>query len=303
MELNKLDLNRLLTFLVIAEAGGVSAAARRLALTRSALSHSLSSLEAALGVALFHRVGKSLVLTREGALLRGAVGEVRERLGAALDEAVGAGTEVRGPIRLGLFLGFSRFRLAGVIETFLRSHPRARVRVVFGPQAWLLEQLLSGKLDLSLSLRPARERTPHVRSEKLFEQSLVLAIRGAPRRATARFDEVSALPIVDYYQSDPLIDRWTRHHYGRKRIPRGQIRAWAASTDLALELVRSGLGAAVLPVDVAEPFRGRGELALVRGPREPLRDPVWLNELQGATRRRAHVVFREVLLDALGGEA
>jgi len=297
--LERLDLNKLVTFLLIAESGGVSAAARRLGLTRSAVSHSLGALEAALGVALFSRVGKSLVLTPEGKRLRGAVGDARDRLGGALDELLGGTQEVRGPVRMGLFLGFSRFRLAALVDDFLRAHPAGRVRVSYGPQAWLLGELLAGRLDLTLTLRPPGEQAPYVRSERLFAQALVLVARRPARRKAVDFAAVEALPFVDYYQSDPLIDRWTRHHFGARRVPRDRIRAWAASTDLALELVVRGVGAAVLPEDVAEPFRRRGELTLLRGPREPLRDHVWLNELRSARRARTPAVFRALLVRQL----
>ena len=57
MELNNVDLNKIQTFLAIAELGSVTASAARLALTRSAVSHSLRVIEGQLGVALFHRVG------------------------------------------------------------------------------------------------------------------------------------------------------------------------------------------------------------------------------------------------------
>jgi DNA-binding transcriptional LysR family regulator len=301
VELNNVDLNKLLGFLAIAEAGGVTPAARRLSVTRSAVSHSLAALETSLGVRLFHRVGRRLVPTSEGAALRRAVAETRDRLESALDEALGAGQEVRGPIRIGLFLGFSRFRLAAVVAGFVRSHPRARVRVAYGPQAWLADQLRAGRLDFSVSLRSARDAATHLRSEPLFEQSLVLAARQLPRRSSPPWAAVAGLPIVDYYQSDPLIDRWTQRHYGGRRIPRERIRVWAATTDLALELVLGGVGAAVLPDDVVEPFRRRGELVVAPGRRGPLRDTVWLNELRDARRSRAHAVFREALLGSLAG--
>ena len=77
MDLDRLDANKLLTFLAVAEAGGVTAASRRLALTRSAVSHSLRALEASLGLPLFHRVGKRMIPTREGRVLRGAVAAAR----------------------------------------------------------------------------------------------------------------------------------------------------------------------------------------------------------------------------------
>ncbi len=294
--LARLDLNKLVTFLLIAESGGVAAASRRLALSRSAVSHSLGALESALGVSLFHRVGKSLVLTREGTRLRSAVGDARGVLASALEELAGGTQEVRGAIRVGLFLGFSRFRIAAVVDDFLRRHPRARVRVVFGPQAWLLDELLAGRLDLTLSLRPKGEQTPYVRSERLFDQSLVLVAKGATGRKPIDFAGASELALVDYFQTDPLIDRWTRHHFGARRVSTDRVRAWAASTDLVLELVLRGVGAAVVPEDVADPFRRRGELEVLRGPKEPLRDPVWLNELRTTRRPRTPEAFRELLL-------
>lgn len=292
-----------MTFLAIVEAGGVTPAARRLALTRSAVSHSLAALESSLGIPLFHRIGKRLVLTRDGASLLRSLTETRDRLDSALEEILGAGDEVRGQIRIGLFLGFSRFRLASVIDGFVRSHPRARVRVAFAPEGWLLDQLLEGKLDFAISLRRTRGTTPLLRSERLFDQSLVLAIARFRRGRTPSVEEVTGLPIVDYYQSDPLIDRWLRRHYGTRRMPRERIRVYAASTDLAVELVLAGVGAAVLPEDLVEPFRRRKELAVVRGPREPLRDSVWLNELKGAGRNRAHAAFRQHLLASLAASA
>jgi DNA-binding transcriptional LysR family regulator len=302
MQFTNLDLNKLLTFLAVAEAGGVTAAARRLALTPSAVSHSLGALEAALGVPLFHRVGRGLVPTREGRRLRRAVAEARDRLGAALEEVVGVEREVRGPVRIGLFLGFSRFRLAQVIDAFARAHPAARVRVCFGPQAWLMEQLQAGAIDLALSLRPTRAQGSSVRSQRLTVRPLVLALpEPLPRRPD--FARIRELPVVDYYPSDPLIDRWTRHHFAGRRVPRERIRVWAASTDLALELVEKGAGAAVLPEDVAEAARARGAIAVLRGPGRPLVDHVWLNELRSARASRALGVFRGLLLEELAAGA
>jgi DNA-binding transcriptional LysR family regulator len=299
LNLNRLDLNKLETFFAVAEAGGVSAAARRLALTRSAVSHSLGALETALGVALFHRVGRRLVPTPEGRRLHRRFAEIRERLAEALGEATAGDVGVRGPVRIGLFLGFSRFRLSRVLERFLREHPAAQVRVTYGSQAELVEQLRSGALDFTLSLRSVGREARQIRSRRLFDQTLVLAApaasTAAPRRAAVAW--LAATPVVDYYRGSPLIDRWTRHHFGR-RIPRDRVRVWAASTDLVLELVRSGVGVGVLPGDLVEPFHRRRELALVAGPRKPLRDSLWLNELAGARPTQTRAVFRSVLLEA-----
>src|SRR5581483_1045603 len=129
MKLHNVDLNKVATFLAIAEAASVTAAAAQLTLTRSAVSHSLRTLEGQLGVPLFHRVGRGLVLTNEGKLLKQAASDVRSRMSVALEEVLGLAREVRGPVRIGLFLGFSRFRLAGAIDVFTCRHPDVEVRI------------------------------------------------------------------------------------------------------------------------------------------------------------------------------
>jgi len=299
--LSQLDLNKLRTFFVIAEAGGVSAAARRLSLTRSAVSHSLALLEESLGVPLFHRVGKRLVLTRDGERLRRAFDDAQARLDEAVATIGDERAEVRGTVRLGLFQGFSRQRLADVIEPFVALHPAARVRLAYGSRAALAAQLASGRLDFTLSLHARTEaRAGRLSAMRLFEQTLVLAARKRPRGSSG-FETVEKLPIVDYFRSEPLIDRWTAHHFGRRRVPRSAIRVFAqSSSDLALELCLRGVGACVLPADLVEPYRKQRKLVVISGPRAPLRDDIWLNELPGGGRDRLQAAFRAALLSHLG---
>ena len=298
--LGQLDLNKLRTFAAIAEHGGVTAAARRLHLTRSAISHSLTTLEESLGVALFHRVGRGLVLTDEGRALERAWREVAERLSGAVDDLAAGQHTVRGPVRLGLYLGFSRLRLAGVIEGFVREHPAATVRLVYDDQAELVDGLLDGRLDMTLSLRPAREDSAQLASRKLFDHTLVLAAARRPRTRKRGFDMIGALPIVDYFRAEPLIDRWVDHHYPGQRVRRRNVRVWAQSTDLALELACRGVGACVLPEDLVAPHVKRGELVVLRGSGRRLRDSVWLNALPGRPGPLVKQAFREALAEGLG---
>lgn len=295
MKLDGLDLNKLMTFLAIAESGAVSAASRRVGLTRSAVSHSLRGLESLLGVQLFHRVGKRMVLTNEGRLLRDACGDVRQRLEDAFGEVFALGREVRGTVRLGVYLGFSRFRLAALVDAFVRAHAGAGVRIAYGGQPWLIEQLLAAKLDLVLALRPGSEYAAQIRSSPLAAAPLVLATRADDNVRVRSFEQLCRLAFVDYYRSEPLIDRWTGHHFGPARVPRDRIRAWVATTDLALELVLRGTGASVLPADLVEPFRKSKALRIIAGAKAPLSEPIWLNELSTSRRTRAVESFRESL--------
>jgi DNA-binding transcriptional LysR family regulator len=118
---------------------------------------------------------------------------------------------------------------------------------------------------------------------------------GIRRRKPRSFAKLSALSYVDYYRSAPLIDRWTRHHFRGRIVPRERIRALVASTDLALELALRGKLAAVVPADVAEPFRRPRQLAVVAATGESLQDHLWLNDLGGAASSRAATELRGLL--------
>ncbi len=202
-------------------------------------------------------------------------------------------------MRLGLFLGFSRFRLAEAVDAFTGQHPNAEVRISFAPQAWLIAQLLAGKLDMTLSLRPTEQQASSIRSEKLIVRPLVLVVRPSAKGAPRTFEKLCGLSYVDYYRSAPLIDRWTRHNFGGRIVPRERIRAWVASTNLALELALRGNLAAVVPADVAESFQRARQLTVVRAIGGPLQDHLWLNDLGAAGQSRAATEFRGLLRRSL----
>jgi len=297
VKLNNIDLNKLHAFGAVVEHGGVGRAAGRLGRTPSAISQSVTALERALGVKLFDRVGKRLVLTRGGQLLATHLHQYQGALQRTVDELVNADGAVRGQVRSGVYLGFPRIRLAALLTDFARRHPLAQLRVVYAPQEDLTRRLLRNQLDFVLALRPSAEVSPRVTSTKLFEEQLVLV---APRRFFPHGfsrDALAQVPVVDYYQSDPLIERWIAHHLAAGAV-QPRVRIWAATTDLVLDLVLQGAGAAVLPRTVAAPYVRSRRLIELRPRRAALSDAIWLNELRGAYRDRALSAFRAAVMQA-----
>jgi DNA-binding transcriptional LysR family regulator len=284
VSVNDVDLNKLRVFLAVVEQGGVTGAAKRLALTRSAISQSLSSLEGALDLSLFDRVGKRLLLTREGQLLFERFREHQLALRRTLDEIDDARTHVVGPIRVGL-----------------ARHAGAHVRIRYAPQEDLDARLLANRLDFVFSFQSRGGSSPRITSTRLFEQELVLV--GNRRFFPAGFDLEALLrtPVVDYYRSDPLIDRFLSHHYGPPAAARRpQVRVWAATTDLVLELLLHRTGIGVLPREVAEPWIRRRRLVRFDPGRPALTDFIWLNEPAEGYRGAALMAFRDAALENLG---
>jgi len=107
----------------LARAGSLTATARTLGLSLSAVSKRLKQLEARLGVSLASRTTRRLTLTPEGEryLVRGAA--ILEELGE-LEEALGAQrAELSGPLRINATFGFGRRHVAPLLSDFCARHP------------------------------------------------------------------------------------------------------------------------------------------------------------------------------------
>jgi DNA-binding transcriptional LysR family regulator len=118
-----LKLDSIAGFVAVAEAGSISAAARRQHLSKSVVSERLAELERGLGATLFHRTTRKLSLTEDGAaFLERAVHIVRE-----VEEATAEITERRGqlsgPMRVSAPVTFGRMHLGPALYPFLAQHP------------------------------------------------------------------------------------------------------------------------------------------------------------------------------------
>ena len=149
-------------FVVVAEEGGLSAAARRLHLSQSALSQVVQSLERRLGVQLLTRSHSGTMPTAAGEMLvRRARAILAEHDQAVADVmALGDnGSTVAGRIRVGVPLELPLDVLPSALAELRALYPATQVDVRHAPSARQLAALESGDLDLALvRYRPAGDR-------------------------------------------------------------------------------------------------------------------------------------------------
>lgn len=111
------------SFVATAEAGSISAAAKRLHVSKSVVSDRLAELERNLGAPLFHRTTRRLSLTQDGT----AFFERAIRIVHDVEDAVAEVTERRGtlsgPMRLSAPVTFGRMHLGPALYRFLAKHP------------------------------------------------------------------------------------------------------------------------------------------------------------------------------------
>jgi len=124
------DWNKARSFLVAAEEGTLSAAARALGLSQPTLSRQIDALESELRVVLFERVGRGFVLTPAGRVLlehvRG-MGEAATRFSLT---ASGQSQLVDGLVRITATDVASAFVLPSILKRLRRTHPGIQVELV-----------------------------------------------------------------------------------------------------------------------------------------------------------------------------
>ncbi|VVD75972.1 LysR substrate-binding domain-containing protein [Pandoraea fibrosis] len=155
-----LDMDALRTLLATQKLGGLNRAAERIGRSQSAVSQQMRKLEEQVGMPMFRRQGRGLVLTETGELILSYAHRILE----LNDEAIRAvrGASIEGVVRFGLPGDFAETWLPKALGQFKKTHPRVRVDVAVERNGMLLERLDRGELDLVLAMgyehRPDAER-------------------------------------------------------------------------------------------------------------------------------------------------
>lgn len=134
------------TFAVVVRQGSLSAAARQLGSTPSAVSQRLLALEAAHGVRLLHRTTRKLTLTEAGTRLLEPAERMLQAAEAARSALTLARDELAGELRLSAPVGFAR-HVAPALAPLLTTHPGLRLSLVVDDA---LIDLVDHRIDLAL---------------------------------------------------------------------------------------------------------------------------------------------------------
>src|SRR5271169_4291655 len=121
-----MDLEDLRTFVDVADAGGVSQAARRLGVSKSIVSRRLFRLEEEFGVQLLARTTRGAALTEAGLIFRDHAARVCAEIDAAREAILPAG-DLRGRLRIAAPLSFGVAHVAPVLAELARRHPLLHV--------------------------------------------------------------------------------------------------------------------------------------------------------------------------------
>ena len=188
-----LDLDSLEIFRTVVQEGGIIRAAGKLGRVQSNVTTRIKQLEQRLGLTLFRRQGRSIVLSPEGELLL----SYTQRLFRLADEAesqLRAGTPM-GVLRIGSLESTAGSRLAPILSRYHRSHPGVVVELATGTTGALVQRVSNFELEAAFVSEPFT--APALQSLKVFEEELVL-ITAKDVPAVRRAADLAGLTLIAF---------------------------------------------------------------------------------------------------------
>jgi LysR family transcriptional regulator for metE and metH len=253
-----LEVRHLQLVAAVADVGSLTRAGDQLHLTQSALSHQLRDIESRLGAALFLRVGKRLVLTPAGGRLLTSAKDVLERLRQTEHDIRAMGRDRAGVLRITTECYTCYHWLPPLLLRYRRKFPRVEVRIDVEATRRPIEMLLAGKLDLAIISSAVSDR--RLVSRPLFSDELVVI---ASRRH--RFAQQTHVKIAEMRDETLFIypPREESRVLQDVLLPAGAAPARIEEvtlTEAITELVKAGLGVAVLARWAVQPLIDAGTL-------------------------------------------
>lgn len=287
------DWNHARAFLATAESGSLSAAARQLGQTQPTVGRQVSALEQELGVTLFERVGKTLVLTPNGRDLLQHVRQMAEAAGRLSMMASGQSQEIEGRISITASEVMCAYVLPPALQQLREVAPRLEIDVVSADDVRDLQ-----RREADIAIRHVRPEQPELIARLIRDAQAHLY-------ATPAYLDRNGVPqsLADLADHDFI-------HFGNPEQmltflnPLGipvtveNFKVGSISGVTAWSLVQQSLGLSLMADDVAA--KTPGVVRVVEDVLEPVQYPIWLtthSELH--TARRIRLVF-DLLAEFLG---
>jgi DNA-binding transcriptional LysR family regulator len=286
------DWNRARAFLVTAEEGSLSAAARALRMTQPTLGRQVRALEEELGLVLFERIGRGLALTASGLELLDHVRGMGESANRVALSASGQSQTIEGPICITASEVISAFLLPPVLARLRRTHPGVDIKLVATNAVRDLR-----RREADIAIRSGRPTDPNLVATRLrdtpgrlYATPGYLKLIGHPRSVA----DLSRADFIGFSDDDRFLSGLNAMGFNltQKNFPihtENHMVLW--------ELVKNGLGIGTIIDEVgdAEPLVERVLPALA-----PIPVPAWLvAHREVHTSRRVRMVF-DLLVEHFG---
>jgi DNA-binding transcriptional LysR family regulator len=254
------DVRGLIVFSEVVEAGNFTAAARKLAVTKSAVSKHVAALEAELGVQLLVRTTRKLALTEAGERVYAACARIAHDVEAAEDAARTQKEQIAGHLRVTASAGLGRTYLVPLVAEFLAAHPKVTIELLLSDG---FVDLVRERVDVALRIGSSPQSSLVARSVTSVRTLLCASGHYLQQRGTPR--QPAELMRHDFVLHGSMAKvRLTLQRAGRAYKVEVSGRLSCDDGPAAIAAAVSGFGIVVVPeFEVAEEVRdGRLQIVL-----------------------------------------
>ncbi|MCG8567236.1 MAG: LysR family transcriptional regulator [Desulfobacterales bacterium] len=277
------DLNRIKVFYYIYTTQSVALAAKELNITPSAVSQTLTKLEAELKVHLFTRLHRKLVPTSTGTQLYHTAAPLIRELEQGVDSILRTREVPSGVLTIGSPIEFGISYFPGVIARFRALYPEVVFSLKLGAPVKILPMVDAGKLDFGLvDIFLTRDqvlggRLDRYSFEPLLDEEVVLACSrryyDQEIKGDHSIEKLEELDYISYDRSSLSLRNWFKHHY--KKNP-GELRRVLTvdSHQAVINAIKNHLGMGVIAAPIVRKEIELGILVPIR-----TRNPEVINKI------------------------
>lgn len=235
----KLDLYKI--FWEVAKSGSLSKGASNLYMTQPAVSQAIQQLERELGIRLFTRTPRGVVLTNEGQILFEHVSSAMNLIKLGETKLAESKNLMAGVLRVGVGDTISRYYLLPYLESFHNEYPNIKLKIINRTTLEICQLLKSGEVDIGICNLPVAD--PALNVIKLMDIQDIFVCGEKYKYLTHKkmsFNELAQLPLI------LLEDKANSRQYVEKYILSKGVRIEPeielGSHDLLLEFAKINLG-------------------------------------------------------------
>jgi LysR family transcriptional regulator, regulator for metE and metH len=285
--MNRLERSHLILVREMQRKGTLTAAARSLGLSQSALSHTLRLLEESFGTEIFVREGRGLRRTPAGDHLLALAERLLpqfEHAEQALDQFASGG---RGQIRIGMECHPCYRWLLNVVAPYLRAFPDVDVDVKQRFQFGGIGALFSHEIDVLVTPDPLKQKG--LSYEPVFDYELRLVVgknhRLAKNRDIAPAD-LGSETLITYPVEIQRLDIYSQFLLPAGVVPKAH--KTIETTDIMLQMVEGGRGVTALPGWLLREYRGRLAIQSLRLGKRGIKKQIYLG-VRASEADRSHI--------------
>lgn len=241
----QITLRQIEAFKAVVDLGTISRGAEAMNLSQPAMSKIITHLEEDTGLRLFDRIKGRLAPTEQAMQLYGEV----DRIFAGIRQVQNAVDVIRregqGRLTIGVLPALSMHFIEQAVSGYLRSQPGTLCTIHSLSSPWIVERLVSGKLDVGIL--GTNIENPHVVLEPLAEQPVVcIMTKGHPlsQKSTISPKDLESVPFISFTPEGRTGDRVAQMFESHGIEPNTVVRASMAPT--VCQFVASGHGVSLV---------------------------------------------------------